>query len=239
MPSLLAGFASTPVTRLDLSSPKSYGFSIPAFISTELLTPFFAWNKFSQLTTISLRNTPLCLDDLALLRVQLSLTTLDLCNTSITTPELMHLSCHRHTLTSLNIESNDIKDEAWSILAHFPKLAALSLRDTKFTMPGLRWLVKNGIPRGCRLINVPAHAYETLNNREQRYCCNIPDGYVVDPAKVDGLGVPVLKHNLELHAKFGRTSTAGTKIELVHRLRAILDTRLAEEKLLGVLGPKH
>jgi hypothetical protein len=104
-------------------------------------------------------------------------------------------------------------------------------------MPALRRLVFENLPKGCRLLSVPGYAIEFLNNRHEKYCVEIPSGYITDPAKVENMTLPVLKRNLELHAKFNKdVQVTGTKIELVHRLRALLSNRNADERIIEVLG---
>jgi hypothetical protein len=151
---------------------------------------------------------------------------------------LYNLVCHRHTLTTLNIANNDgITDEARFVFGPLYKLKALFLRGTNMSMPALRQLVANDLAKGCRLLSIPAHAIETINNMQEKYAVDIPAGYIEDPTKVDHVTVPVLKRNLELHAKFNKdVQVTGTKVELIHRLKVLLGNRHADMRIMSVLG---
>ncbi|KAA8909793.1 hypothetical protein FN846DRAFT_905447 [Sphaerosporella brunnea] len=238
-PSLVSCFADSMIEKLDLNLPASSdGFSIPEFPPAELLAPLFAQRRFTKLTTLNLRNNILSTDDIALLRLLPSLTTLDLCGTGITNMALYNLVCHRHTLTSLNISNNQgITDEARFVFRPLYRLTALFLRGTNISMPALRRLVIDDLPKGCRLLSIPAHAIETINNMQEKYAADIPAGYIEDPSKVEHATMPVLKRNLELHAKFNKdVQVTGTKVELVHRLKALLGNRYSDMRIVAVLG---
>jgi hypothetical protein len=238
-PALLSCFANTSIEKLDLSSPASFGdFSIPELSASELLAPLFTQHCFTKLTTLNLRNRALSSDDIALLRLLPSLTTLDLCATGIRNMALYNLVCHRHTLTTLNIANNEgITDEARFVFGPLYKLKALFLRGTNMSMPALRQLVANDLAKECRLLSIPSHAIETMNNLQEKYAVDIPAGYIEDPTKVDHVTVPVLKRNLELHAKFNKdVQVTGTKVELIHRLKVLLGNRQADMRIMSVLG---
>ncbi|KAF8537091.1 hypothetical protein BDD12DRAFT_780847 [Trichophaea hybrida] len=238
-PELLAEFGTTDLTTLDLSSsPTPGGFSIPTVPSSLLLAPLFTQHRYTKLSTIILRNTIVSPDDIALLRVLPSLSILDLCSTGINNHALYYLVCHSHTLTNLNISNNErITDDARPIFSALPNLTALYLRGTSFSLPALRRLVIENLPKGCRLLSLPSYAIDFLNNRHEKYCVEIPQGYITDPAKVENMALPVLKRNLELHAKFNKgVQLTGTKVDLVHRLRALLSNRIGDERIIGVLG---
>jgi hypothetical protein len=214
------------------------GFSIPKIPPAQLVASLFAQHCFVKLTTLNLRNNTLSSDDIALLRVLPSLTALDLCATGITNMALYHLVCHRHTLTTLNITNNEkITDEARFVIRPFYNLTALFLRGTNMSMPALRRLVLDDLAKGCRLLSIPAHAIDTINHWNEKYAVEIPAGYIEDPTKVDYVAVPVLKKNLELHAKFNKdVQVTGTKVELIHRLKVLLGNRYADMRLISVLG---
>lgn len=238
----MAEFGTTPILTLDLSSPSASSFSTPKFQASQLLAPLFVQHRFTALTTVLLRNTFVSADDVALLRVLPALATLDLCATGLTNPALYHLVCHGRTLASLNIANNeDISDEVRPVFAALPRLAALYLRGTGFSLPALRLLVSHSLPAGCRLLSMPAPAIHHLNSLHTKYCVDIPDGYIADPAQLESgdssSGVQVLKKNLGLHAKYNRdVLVSGSKADLVHRLRALLLGRQADLKLISVLG---
>lgn len=104
-------------------------------------------------------------------------------------------------------------------------------------MPGLRRLVLNDLSQSCRLFSIPSHCIDHLNTRQQRYLVDIPTGYVDDPNNVAEMTMPNLKKNLELHAKANRdVQVTGTKVELVNRLSVILSNRIADLKIVKVLG---
>lgn len=66
---------------------------------------------------------------------------------------------------------------------------------------------------------------------------DIPEDYVQDPARVDALTLPALKRNLEFHGKTNKdVHVTGTKAELNNRLFVILSNRLADSKIIGVMG---
>lgn len=237
----MAEFGPTPILTLDLSSPAATGFRVPDFQASQLLAPLFVQHRFTALTTVVLRNTPVAADDVALLRVLPALATLDLCATGLTNPALYHLVCHGRTLASLNVANNEgISDEVWPVFAALPRLAALYLRGTGFSLPALRLLVSS-LPAGCRLLSMPAPAIHHLNSLHTKYCVEIPEGYITDPAQLasggTSSGMQVLKKNLELHAKYNRdVLVSGSKADLVHRLRTLLLGRQADLKLISVLG---
>lgn len=238
-PALLTTFADTRIAKLDLSSPASDGsFSIPAFPSTQLLAPLFSPNRFLKLSTIILRNTTVSSDDIALLRVLPSLAVLDLTGTGISNLALHYIVCHRHTLTSLNISNNpSINDEARLTIRPLHRLKSLYLRGTNLSLPALRRLALDDLAPGCRLLSIPAHAITTINNLHEKYCVEIPAGYIEDPDKVDAMSLLVLKRNLELHAKCNKdVQVTGTKVELVHRLKTLLENRKADQKIIAILG---
>jgi hypothetical protein len=118
-------------------------------------------------------------------------------------------------------------------------LKSLYLRGTSFTTPALRRLVTEDLPKGCRLLSIPAPTIEALNSRGERYSIEIPggQGYLEDPALVGSQGVEVLRRNLELHKRCNNDiQTSGTKVELVGRLRGVLEKRRGDERILAVLG---
>ena len=236
---LLTTFADAPITKLDLSSPASNGsFSIPTFPATQLLTALFSQNHFLNLATVILRNTIVSSDDIALLRVLPSLAMLDLNATGISNEALHHIVCHKATLTTLNISNNpEINDEARVMIRPLYRLQGLYLRGTNISLPALRRLVLDDLAKGCRLLSIPAHAINAINNLHEKYCVEIPTGYITDPSKVENMNLPILKRNLELHAKLNKDiQVSGTKVELVHRLKTLLVNRQADQKIISVLG---
>ncbi|TGZ80159.1 hypothetical protein EX30DRAFT_341731 [Ascodesmis nigricans] len=242
-PELVALFSTTAITSLDLSAPST---SEPTFLEvpdSTLLAPLFVQNRFTSLTTLSLRNLSLSDDDLAFLRLLPSLTTLDLHNTNIGTHALHHLVCHRYTLTSLNIAMNPrITDDTRIILRALSSLTFLFLRGTSFTLPALRRLVMDDLPRKCRLLSLPAPVIDHLNTRGSKYALDIPPGYMTEPDanKIANMNLPFLKKQLEAHQKWNKDiQTTGTKVELVARLRNVLWNRKADERILEVLGRKE
>lgn len=202
------------------------------------LLVLFQQHQFSALSVVTFRNTPLLNDDLASLRLLTSLADIDISNTGVGTQSLHHLVCHRHTLKKLNLSHNpSIDDDSRVALSAFPHLAELYLRGTSFTMPGLRRLVLNDLHQSCRLVSIPAHCISHLNTRQERYMIDIPMGYVQDPTQVAAMTMPNLKKNLELHAKINKdVQVTGTKVELVSRLGAILSSRIADLRIVEVLG---
>jgi hypothetical protein len=130
-----------------------------------------------------------------------------------------------------------VDDDARVALSAFPNLAAIYLRGTSITMPGLRRLVQGVLPQSCRLISVPEQCINYLNTRQEKYMVDIPEDYVQDPARVDALTLPALKRNLEFHGKTNKdVHVTGTKAELNNRLFVILSNRLADSKIIGVMG---
>jgi hypothetical protein len=104
-------------------------------------------------------------------------------------------------------------------------------------MPALRKLAVDDLTKGCRLLSIPAAAISVVNACHEKYCVDIPVGYLEDPVKVETLTLPNLKRNLELHQNYNKdVQISGTKIELVHRLRNLLWNRAADRRILEILG---
>ncbi|KAI5813781.1 hypothetical protein BZA77DRAFT_251104, partial [Pyronema omphalodes] len=241
-PALLNFICHQPgLTTLDLSmpTPSPGSFSIPSCTPDELLKPLFSFSISTNLTTLSFRNRYLTTSSLSLLRLLPSLQSLDLTATSITNHALYPLTVHT-SLSLLNLNNNPgITDDVRPVFSAMPSLRYLYLRGTSFTTPALRRLVTEDLLKGCRLLSIPAPAIEALNSRGERYAVEIPEGrgYLEDPAVVGNQGVDVLKRNLELHKRCNNdVQTTGTKVELVARLRGILEKRRGDEKILAVLG---
>ncbi|KAH8146040.1 uncharacterized protein LAJ45_09962 [Morchella importuna] len=238
-PELLDCFRASKLTSLELSSQAaSFGEFVIREPFSEIVKKLFQQDQFSNLTVISFRNTQLLNDDVASLRLLSHLESLDLTGTGVGTQSLHHLVCHRHTLKRLNLSHNPlIDDDARVALSAFPNLAAIYLRGTSITMPGLRRFVQGVLPLSCRLLSIPEQCINYLNTRQEKYMVDIPEDYVQDPARVDALTLPALKRNLEFHGKANKDiHVTGTKAELNNRLFVILSNRLADSKIIGVMG---
>ncbi|CCX16522.1 hypothetical protein FPQ18DRAFT_403143 [Pyronema domesticum] len=241
-PALLTFICRQPgLTTLDLSmpAPSPGSFSVPSCSPDLLLKPFFSFSISTSLTTLSFRNRYLTTSSISLLRMIPALVSLDLTATSITNHALYHLTVHT-SLSLLNLNNNpSITDDVRPVFSALPSLRSLYLRGTSFTTPALRRLVTEDLPKGCRLLSIPAPTIEALNSRGERYCMEIPqgEGYLEDPAVVGNQGVEVLRRNLELHKRCNKDiQTSGTKVELAGRLRGVLEKRRGDEGILAVLG---
>lgn len=240
-PQLLSLFGPTPLETLKLSPPStSAALSLAPHSASTLLAPLLTQGHFTSLTSVSLRSLTLHDDDLALLRLLPNLTHLDFCSTNITTHSLHHLITHRHSLQTLNIANNPlISDDARIILRPLTSLRSLFLRGTSFSLPALRLLALQDLPKSCRILSLPAAAIEHLNTRGEKYALDIPEGLMSEPDgdRIAGLTLPFLKRNLEWHQKANRElQVTGTKVELVARLKGVLWNRKGDEAILRVLG---
>ena len=193
---------------------------------------------FSKLSNVCLRGLYLSDDDVALLRVLPHLTILNLSSTGISNNALHHLVCHHKSLTGLNISENQqITDDARFTLGALDNLTVIYLRGTNMSMGGLRQLALNVLPKKCRIFSIPVAAINLLQKMQGKYCDFIPPGYIDDASKVEHLTLAALKKNLELHAKYGEVSLTGNKVDLVHRLKALLTNRRGDMRLVEILGP--
>ncbi|KAI5793863.1 hypothetical protein DFH27DRAFT_567583 [Peziza echinospora] len=262
-PELLAEFQHTAVTRIVLTPP---GPTAPAGHDyTPLITVFFNTGVFTALTYLSLSPLSFVThSQISLLRILPSLKHLDLSSTHISTRSLYHLSPHWKTLTTLNITGNPgISDEAYGPLTALDNLENLYLAGTSFSMPGLRRLAtlqKEATaariaelafelpsstpprpPTQCRIMSIPRACEDYLNSlqRAPRYCPSIPAGmgYVTDSRMVDNLQLEALKRNLALHAKYCKdVGVTGSKVELVARLKGILENMAGDARFLRAMG---
>lgn len=238
-PELLDCFRASKLTSLELSSQAArFGEFVIREPFSEIVKKLFQQDQFSNLTVISFRNTQLSNDDVAFLRILSHLESLDLTGTGVGTQSLHHLVCHRHTLKRLNLSYNPlIDDDARVALSAFPNLAGIYLRGTSITMPGLRRFVQGVLPQSCRLLSIPEQCINYLTTQQEKYMIDIPEGYVQDPARVDALTLSALKRNLEFHGKANKDiHVTGTKAELSNRLFVILSNRIADSKIIGVMG---
>ncbi|KAF8461067.1 hypothetical protein BDZ91DRAFT_785054 [Kalaharituber pfeilii] len=254
-PALLELFRESAVTSLSLSKFRS---DIYNSFSPPLLSVFFKQDTFIQLEVLDFTNLPLGQDDIALLRLLPKLRDLNLSNTGIDNHALHHLVCHRHTLQRLHIGSNpSITDDARVPLAALTSLTHLYLDGTSFSLPSLRWLVIEFQSRPfphpteddplpgrifCRLCSIPAPCLDYLN-RTAGNAISIPNEhpYISNPEDVANLQVPALKKNLELHAVRDKSiSISGSKLELMYRLKEILETRINDQRLRrAMIGPEE
>ena len=167
-----------------------------------------------------------------------SLADLDISNTGLGVHSLHHIVCHHRTLVQLNLSHNQGMDDDCRVpLAALPKLARIYLRGTNISMPGLRRLVAGALPGNCRLLSLPNHCIAYLNDRESHYSVDIPDSYAHDPRELENMNLSELRRNLELHAKINRgILLTGSKSELFSRLDNILRNRLADTRVVRMLG---
>jgi len=225
---------------LDLSTPSSSPSEIlvPDKPPTLILRSLYRQDQFAALTTLSLRNTQLVNNDLSLLMLLTSLADLDISNTGLGVHSLHHIVCHHRTLVQLNLSHNQGMDDDCRVpLAALPKLARIYLRGTNISMPGLRRLVTGALPGNCRLLSLPNHCIAHLNDRESHYSVDIPDSYAHDPRELGNMNLSELRRNLELHAKINRgILLTGSKSELFSRLDNILRNRLADTRIVRMLG---
>lgn len=105
-------------------------------------------------------------------------------------------------------------------------------------MPGLRRFITDlPFTSTVRLIMVPEACIHYLNERHTKYQTEISSPMVADPRLVGNLPAPVLKRNIEYHARVNKDIiTTGTKVDMVARLQQILTNRAADEKIVRVLG---
>ncbi|KAG0132913.1 hypothetical protein HOY82DRAFT_605361 [Tuber indicum] len=239
-PELLDSFRRSGLRLLDLSTPSSSPSEIliPNKPPTLILRSLYQQDQFSALTTLSLRNTQLSNNDLSLLMLLTSLADLDISNTGLGVHSLHHIVCHHKTLVQLNLSHNQGMDDDCRVpLAALPKLVRVYLRGTNISMPGLRRLVTGALPGNCRLLSLPNHCITYLNNRESHYSMDIPDSYAHDPKKLENMNLPELKRNLQLHSRANsEILLTGSKSELFNRLNNILQSRLADARIVKMLG---
>jgi len=66
---------------------------------------------------------------------------------------------------------------------------------------------------------------------------DIPDSYAHDPKKLENMNLPELKRNLQLHSRANsEILLTGSKSELFNRLNNILQSRLADARIVKMLG---
>ena len=247
-PALLTLFQFHPLTTLNLTTQTSNTDPSP------LMRVFFTQHTFTKLTTLTLSSVPLDVDSIAHLRLLPSLSSLDISSTGIDNRAISNLVCHRRTLSALNLSNNpSVTDDARVPLIALSALAHLHLRGTSFTMPGLRRLVTDlesryPLPisslnaptqhrKMVRLVTIPTACLDALNN-PTGYALIIPkeQGYVENARYVDVLDIKMLKKNLELHQRVNRgLSLVGGKIELIYRLREVLEKRAGDGRLRRAL----
>lgn len=247
-PALLTLFQSHPLTTLNLTTQTSNIDFSP------LIRVFFTQHAFTKLVTLSLSTVPLDVDSIAHLRLLPSLSSLDISSTGIDNRAISNLVCHRRTLSTLNLSNNpSITDDARVPLIALSALTHLHLRGTSFTMPGLRRLVTDlesryPLPissldapaqqrKMVRLVTIPTACLDALND-PTGYALIIPKehGYVENSRYVDALDIKMLKRNLELHQRVNKgLSLVGGKIELIYRLREVLEKRAGDARLRRAL----
>jgi hypothetical protein len=158
---------------------------------------------------------------------------------------IFHLVALKRSLLQLSIATNPhIDDDAVTAIIMLCKLSFLTILDTSIGMPGLRTLAQNilddrrvidiEIPSDCeRYIQSTSHARSAPANLT--VCtADLSSHYLLDPKPpliahatvVPELSIAALKRNLAAHAACNAAVVAaGTKPEMVERLRGILVTR--------------
>ncbi|KAJ6578054.1 hypothetical protein B0H19DRAFT_1208086 [Mycena capillaripes] len=159
------------------------------------------------------------------------LVTLLLNNTGIGNEAIFHLVALRRSLLQLSIATNPhIDDDAVPAILMLSKLSFLTILDTSIEMPGLRRLAQT-IYEERRVIDIeiPSECETYVDNLSSRYLLNPAPPLIDNPAVVPELSAAALKRNLAAHAACNdAVVAAGTKAEMVERLRLLLVTRKAD-----------
>ncbi|KAJ7897412.1 hypothetical protein B0H13DRAFT_2337944 [Mycena leptocephala] len=160
------------------------------------------------------------------------LVTLIMNNTGIGNEAIFHLVALRRSLLQLSIATNPhIDDDAVPAILLLSKLSFLTILDTSIDMPGLRQLAQT-IYDESRVIDIeipsPASSTSTVH-MAKNYLLNPVPPLIENPTVVPELSLAALKRNLAAHAACNPAIVAaGTKPELVDRLRTLLETRKAD-----------
>ncbi|KAF5379663.1 hypothetical protein D9615_005779 [Tricholomella constricta] len=215
----------------------------------DILPSFSQPNNFLFLSELSLRDTQVSDFDLTYIQRLPKLSTLLLDNSAISNEALTArytsiflLVPLKRSLTQLSIGSNPgINDDAVPALLLLTKLSFLSILDTSIHMPGLRRLARTiydedrvidiEIPTACEnYVDPEMHKMYALDPRPP---------LITDPDVCAQLSTAALQRNLGAHAaKNSDIIAAGGKVEMVERLRGILEMRRADmlvrDMILGV-----
>ncbi|KAJ7765517.1 hypothetical protein DFH07DRAFT_1015341 [Mycena maculata] len=205
-------------------------------------------NRSSSLTKLSFADTPVQDFDLVHIKHLPSLITLNLNNTGIGN-EAFASRLGRRLLTEmlfayspLSIATNPkIDDDAVPAILLLSGLSFLTTLDTSIDMPGLRHLAKTILyeRRSIEISKSQSPASATLTvHLGSRHLLKPDPPLITDPTAVSELSAAALKRNLAAHAICNPdVATAGTKPEILERLRNILEMRKMDLLVREMMGP--
>ncbi|KAJ7465160.1 hypothetical protein FB451DRAFT_1370059 [Mycena latifolia] len=193
-----------------------------------LLRVFSKPNSFLFLSELSFSGTQIQDIDLVHIHHLPRIVTLLLNNTGIGNEAIYHLVALKRSLLQLSIAINPhIDDDAIPAILMLSKLSFLTILDTSIDMSGLRCLAQT-ISDANRIIEIeiPSACEYYIDNLATHYLLDPTPPLITNPAAVPALSAVALKRNLAAHAaRNSAVVAAGTKPEMVERLRRLLETR--------------
>ncbi|KAF8521603.1 hypothetical protein BU17DRAFT_87837 [Hysterangium stoloniferum] len=241
---ILGYFRRSSIERLNLSNSLIAADGLNELCPSIVLDIFSLPNSFTKLTCLNLNG--VYLDDFDLTRIHHlpSLSILHLNNTCIGNEALVskplifshrlvffrigHLTSLKHQLTELHTENNPrVTDDCIPSLCLFPLLLLLRIFGTGIQMPGLRKLASSIRSASREVdIDIPKDCETYLNSLHAQYHLHPVAPMITDPLACPHLSLNALKANLAGHAVFNPSIyLSGSKVELIHRLRDILERR--------------
>lgn len=166
-----------------------------------------------------------------------------------TLPSIAHITSLKHQLKELYAEDNGrINDDCIPSLCLFSSLVLLRVYGTGIKMQGLRRLASSVHNEGREIdVEIPEECERYLNSHSRRVASSMSLSLdfrtglhsqyqmhpiaplITDPCACRSLSANALKMNLAAHAVFNPSIyLSGSKLELIDRLREILETRLAD-----------
>ncbi|KAF9240720.1 hypothetical protein BU15DRAFT_87602 [Melanogaster broomeanus] len=171
-----------------------------------------------------------------------------LANTGIGNEGVFHLVSLKQKLRHLDLSDNHkIDDDAIPALILFKNLQYLSVFGTGILMPGLRRLAAAIQEDECVFdVEIPRVCEEYIDNLDKQYLLHPAPPMITDSTICSVLSQAALSRNLAAHASINSSiHSGGTRMEMVERLKKILETRnldlvvqslLAGEDTEGIQG---
>ncbi|KAF8339853.1 uncharacterized protein EI90DRAFT_2848997, partial [Cantharellus anzutake] len=199
-------------------------------------------NSFQDLIQLILDGIPIQSCDLTFISSLPRLEILSLPNTRITNEAIAYIVPLKRTLASLNLACNpNLSDDCCINLAYLDSLRTLSIHGTGISMIGLRRFCESVRPAIRMRIELPRGCIDYLKRRSHPQtsaltAANTAYPLIKDPAECSNLSNTALKYNLSVYSlRNPSIPTSGTREELVAKLKAVLESKEADMKVLAVL----
>ncbi|KAF7965926.1 hypothetical protein HWV62_14438 [Athelia sp. TMB] len=225
--SVLNALRTSEIKSLSLSSSISDADGLN-LAGRDIFSVFSKPNSFLFISELIFSGTPIHDFDLIHIHHLPRLARLALDDTEIGNEAMFLLVPLKRSLLDLTVAGNPrIDDNAIPPIMSLNRISYLSIVDTAIGMEGLRMLART-IHSEDRAIEIaiPVLCEFYIDNMDSKYMIEPKAPLIVDPTACAALSVAALKRNLSGHAAFNPDIvSSGTKLELVERLKKILETR--------------